>query len=91
MAGRGHTGHGWRMLSKAVLSPEFLVCGICYGEIDKTIPWPHPMSKSVDLIVPWKKGGRPEPGNVRPAHLGCNSRRGAGGTPSRRWTTTDEP
>jgi len=79
------------MLRKATLAGEWLVCGICHHEIDKTIPYPHPMSPSVDLIVPWKLGGRPEPGNVRPAHYGCNSRRGAGRDPKRRWTTTDEP
>ena len=91
MAERGHNGHGWRTLRRAVLSAEFLVCGICHAPIDKSIPWPDPWSPSVDLIRSWKRGGIPEPGNVRPAHLGCNSRRGAGATPTRRWTTTDQP
>lgn len=90
MAERGHNGHYWRMLSKATLAADDLYC-FCGLPIDKTIPWPDRWSKSVDLIVPWAKGGQPVPGNVRPAHLGCNSRRGAGRPPKRRWVTDDQP
>ena len=89
MADRGHNGHAWRTLRALILGPEFLVCGICYQPIDKTLRWPHPWSKTVDLITPWVRGGDPlDPDNLRPAHLRCNTSRGAGGRPRRRWTTS---
>lgn len=91
MGERGHNGHGWRMLRRATLSAEFLVCGICRKPIDKSLRFPHSMSPTVDLILPWSRGGLAEVGNVRPAHLGCNSRRGAGAAPKRSWITDDQP
>lgn len=51
-------------------------CGLCYEEIDQSLAWPHPKSKSIDHIVPVSKGGAHEPGNLQAAHLGCNSSKG---------------
>lgn len=53
------------------------ICRICFVPIDQTKAWPHPMSKSVDHIVPVSRGGAHAMSNVRAAHLGCNSRKGA--------------
>lgn len=93
MAERGHNGHLWRTLRQRVRdAADYLVCGICHREIDRRIRWPHPMSFSVDLIVPWSKGGDPhDPTNLRPAHLSCNSRRGAGRPTRRHWIADDTP
>lgn len=95
MAGRGHTGHGYRQIWRAIIEgPEFLVCEIpgCYRPIDRAIRGRQSMAPSLDMIVPFARGGDPaDPNNYRPAHYGCNSRRGAGDDPKRRWTTTEEP
>ena len=53
------------------------VCGLCEGEVDPEIQWPDSMSVSIDHIVPLSRGGDDTPANVRLAHLGCNSARGA--------------
>lgn len=92
MAGRGHNGAAWRAMRTAVLSADPLVC-FCGRAIDKRLRWPHPGSPTVDLIVPWSRGGDPlNPANLRPAHLWCNTSRGAGRTPVRRqWTSVDTP
>lgn len=34
-------------------------CGICGRPVDKSIPWPHPMSACIDHIIPIDKGGHP--------------------------------
>lgn len=56
------------------------VCGICGKSVSKTLCWPHPMSVSLDHIVPLSKDGTHEPDNVQCAHLLCNSKKGNGGT-----------
>lgn len=105
MATRGHNGHAWRTVRALVLAPDFLVCWLCRRPIDKSIRWPHPLSKSVDLVIPYSRGGSAlDPRNLRPAHLGCNSGRrdrtpeqyrrsctGQTRATSRRWTSTDDP
>ena len=74
----GRTGHAWRQLCAAVLAPDVLVCIRCTQLIDKALPHPHRMSKSVDHVVALVDGGAElDPANVGPAHLSCNSRHGA--------------
>ncbi|USC18124.1 HNH endonuclease [Rhodococcus sp. 11-3] len=61
---------------RAQLEP---VCGICGGPIDLSLPAGHKESWTLDHIIPLAQGGDPEsPYNVRPAHMRCNSARGAG-------------
>lgn len=98
MAGRGHNGHAWRLLTRRVLSGDYLICGICRRPIDKTLRYPDPWSKSVDLIVPWSLGGSARDiHNLQPAHLFCNvsrgnGRRGKRGTNQpKRWLSDDRP
>ena len=95
MAGRGHNGHGYRQMWRAIIeAPEFLVCALCYLPIDRSIRGRQSAAPSLDMVVPWARGGDPkDPSNYRPSHYGCNSRRGAGRRDDvkRRWTTTDEP
>lgn len=49
------------------------ICGICGRPVDKTIPYPHPLSASVDHIIPINRGGHPfSIDNLQLAHLSCN-------------------
>ena len=51
-------------------------CALCGDDIDAQLAHPHPLSKSVDHIVPLSKGGDDTFANVQAAHLVCNMRRG---------------
>lgn len=51
-----------------------LPCWICKRPIDYELRWPDPMSFSADHYIPRSLGGALL-GELRPAHLGCNSRR----------------
>lgn len=49
------------------------VCGICGRPVDKTLRYPHPLSATVDHIVPVSKGGHPSAlSNLQLAHWTCN-------------------
>lgn len=96
----GRRSDAWRKVRLAVIAARDF-CGICGNEVDKTLRWPDPGSPTVDHVVPLADlaatGGNPlDPSNLRLAHLGCNSRRGAKqatrkrrtkkqGVPSRPW------
>jgi hypothetical protein len=54
------------------------MCGICGDSIDWSLKWPHPMSMSVDHIVPLSRGGDDSESNLRASHLRCNCQRGSG-------------
>ena len=51
-------------------------CGVCRKRVNMKLQWPHPMSPSLDHIVPLSLGGPHDPANVRLAHLVCNTARG---------------
>lgn len=49
------------------------VCGICGKPVDKTLKYPHPLSATVDHIIPIVKGGHPSDiENLQLAHWTCN-------------------
>ena len=49
------------------------ICGICGGLVDKKIKPPHPLSPTVDHIIPIAKGGNPSAlENLQLAHRWCN-------------------
>jgi 5-methylcytosine-specific restriction endonuclease McrA len=52
-------------------------CGICTEPVDLTLRYPHPLSSSLDHVVPLSRGGEHSRVNTRLAHLVCNQRRGA--------------
>ena len=53
------------------------VCHICSKPVDRHLPWPDPASRSLDHVVALANGGAHTYDNVKLAHLGCNSRKGA--------------
>ena len=49
------------------------VCGICGNPVDMSLKYPHPMSKTIDHIIPIAKGGHPSDlDNLQLAHWTCN-------------------
>ena len=49
------------------------MCKLCSELILREAVAPHPLSPSIDHVVPLARGGTHEPGNVQAAHLLCNS------------------
>lgn len=56
-------------------------CGICFDPVSMDLQWPHPLSPSLDHVIPLTKGGMHDPSNVQLAHLGCNTAKGNRVTP----------
>lgn len=54
------------------------ICQICGRKINKKLKWPNPLSKSIDHIIPFIRGGSDSPINVQAAHLRCNLSKNAG-------------
>lgn len=49
------------------------VCAICGKPVDKTLRYPHPMSPTVDHIIPISRNGHPSDiSNLQLAHRCCN-------------------
>lgn len=53
------------------------VCGLCEEPVDRTLAHPHPMSASLDHIIPLSKGGKHSRDNTQCSHLTCNVVKGA--------------
>jgi hypothetical protein len=65
----------WRQVRLQVIAEE-THCGLCGLEVDKTLPYPHPGSPTVDHIDPLLDRGHEWDGmldrsNLRLAHRGC--------------------
>ena len=49
------------------------VCGICGKPVDFSLKYPHPLSPTIDHIIPVAKGGHPSDiDNLQLAHRCCN-------------------
>ena len=59
--------------NKQIILKTQTVCGICGQPVDFDFKFPHPLSPTVDHIVPVSKGGHPSAlENLQLAHRGCN-------------------
>src|SRR5690625_4620325 len=53
-------------------------CGICGHPVDLSLKSPHPMSPTIDHIIPIAKGGHPSDiDNLQLAHWTCNRQKSA--------------
>ncbi len=50
-------------------------CCFCGQPIDLSLPYPHPMSFTVDHAVPTSHGGTDDYDGLRPSHAHCNRQR----------------
>lgn len=49
------------------------VCAICGQPVDKNLKYPHPLSATIDHIIPINRGGHPSAiDNLQLAHFTCN-------------------
>lgn len=54
-------------------------CAICGREVDKGLPWTHPLAPEADEIIPVSLGGSPiDVSNMQLTHRICNQRKGNG-------------
>ena len=64
--------------NKKIILRTQRICALCGQEVDKGIKYPHPMSGSVDHIIPLQKGGHPSDlANLQLTHLYCNRQKAA--------------
>jgi 5-methylcytosine-specific restriction endonuclease McrA len=54
-------------------------CGLCGKQVNKRLEYPHPMSASLDHVIPLSLGGEHSMANVQLAHLSCNVEKSNGG------------
>ena len=65
------------------------ICALCGKPVDFKLKFPHPLSATIDHIVPVSKGGHPSDiSNLQLAHLSCN--RAKANKTARQCTKTDE-
>ncbi|MGD6749158.1 HNH endonuclease [Streptomyces sp. BH105] len=87
----GRSGRRWRRVVAQLKAESLPICSICGYDIDMTLPHLDPLAWTAEHVVPLSAGGDPyDRDNLRPAHRGCNSRKGSGPPPippggSRRW------
>lgn len=82
--GKGHRGRAQRygvryevFAAQDIFERDGWSCGLCGDVVAPEIKWPHPMSASLDHVIPMSRGGDHVPGNVQCAHLHCNIVKGA--------------
>ena len=57
--------------NKKIILATQSICGICGMPVDKSLKYPHPMSPSVDHIIPCARGGSDDLDNLQLAHRKC--------------------
>lgn len=69
--GKGHRT-AYEKNKKKILATQ-TVCALCGQPVDKNLKYPHPLSATVDHIIPLTKGGHPSDiENLQLAHFVCN-------------------
>ena len=59
--------------NRQVILKTQTICGICGDQVDFSFKFPHPLSPTVDHIIPISKGGHPFAlENLQLAHRYCN-------------------
>jgi len=59
--------------NKKIILATQEVCAICGQPVDKSLKYPHPLSATIDHIIPVDKGGHPSNiDNLQLAHFSCN-------------------
>lgn len=72
MADRGHSGKAYQDCRRYVLE-RFDSCCRCGGQVDKELSGRHPWGPTLDLLVPWSRGGTMTRDNSGLAHSRCNA------------------
>ena len=81
---RGRTGGKfYRAKARVLAANQICAHPDCRKFIDVTLPWPDPMSATVNHIIPVKDLAWDDPltydvSNLEPMHLVCNQKLGAG-------------
>jgi 5-methylcytosine-specific restriction endonuclease McrA len=67
-----------RVSRAAVWKASGWLCGLCRNPVDSRLRWPHPLSKSLDHVIPLSVPGSPGHvfSNCQLSHLTCNTRKG---------------
>jgi 5-methylcytosine-specific restriction endonuclease McrA len=76
MSGRSWGGRRSQTLRAKALARYGWVCWLCGEPITEGWPDRHPLSASVDHVLPRSLGGSDSIQNLRPVHFGCNASRG---------------
>lgn len=74
---RGWGGRRLAGLRRLVTQTYGSRCHICTLPINLALAYPHPLSLSLDHVLPRSRGGSDDVSNLRPVHLRCNLSRGA--------------
>lgn len=64
-----------KRLRPAILARDGWTCYLCATPIAPALRFPHPLSLTIDHVIPLSAGGTNEIENLRPAHLSCNVRK----------------
>ena len=68
----GAVRNAYQNARKKILASQD-ICGICGRPVNKRLKFPHPLSPTIDHIIPVAKGGDPaDIGNLQLAHWTCN-------------------
>jgi 5-methylcytosine-specific restriction endonuclease McrA len=62
--------------ARAIYRRDGGICALCSGQVDIEARYPHPLSATVDHIVPISKGGEHSNANIQLAHAKCNRDKG---------------
>lgn len=57
---------------EAIYQRDRWTCHLCDLPVSRTLAHPHPMSPSIDHLVPIDSDGSDDPANLATAHLACN-------------------